>query len=308
LRARFPQENRWHARCKIFGELPEEDVVRPIILRVVIVLALAIVAAHGTANATGIVDNFESYGLGTFPGPPWLDAGALDPQPPAATLPSAMVVATTDAFGNPTNALAVRDEVSLLSGVYYPVPVSSSYSLAADIRVDRFNNNPTYPATDFAMQLTFAQLSSNLYTAPQVGIYASTFTETWRLFLIPSDGGIGADIDLGLGITQGLWYRVQLDFDSIAGGWHARIADAGTGTTLVNQTGTFSDWTSASGLFDGVAFIEGEGSPDTTIGNLALVDNINVTATPEPASTGLLLASSIGIAIVRRGKRKRSTL
>jgi PEP-CTERM motif len=194
--------------------------------------------------------------------------------------------------------------VSLLSGIYYPVPLSNTYSLAADIRVDRFNDHPTFPATDFAMQLTFAQLGTNLYTAPQVGIYASTFTETWRLFLIPSDGNNGADIDLGLAVTRGLWYRVQLDFDSIDGGWHAQIADAGSGVSLVNQTGTFSNWTPSAGLFDGVAFIEGEGSPDTTIGNLALVDNINVTATPEPATTGLFLAGILFGELTRRNRRQ----
>jgi hypothetical protein len=138
------------------------------------------------------------------------------------------------------------------------------------------------------MQLTFAQLSGNLYLAPQVGIHASTFTETWRAFLIPSDAIPGADIDLGLSVLVGSWYRLRLDFDAIAGQWHAQIADAAPGTSLVDATDTFIGWTATSGLFDGVAFIEGEGTVGTTVGNLALVDNINVTAIPEPATTGLL--------------------
>lgn len=74
------------------------------------------------------------------------------------------------------------------------------------------------------------------------------------------------DIDLGLAVLEGLWYRLQLDFDAIAGQWHAQIADDATGTMLVDTTGVFSGWTAASGLFDGVAFIEGEGSPNTTVG------------------------------------------
>jgi hypothetical protein len=108
-------------------------------------IVFGVLAVSGTAGATGIIDDFETYGLGTFPSPPWFDAGALDPQPPVATLPSAMVVATLDAQGNPTQALSVRDEVALLSGIYFPVPFANNYSLAADIRVDRFNNNPSIP-------------------------------------------------------------------------------------------------------------------------------------------------------------------
>jgi len=270
--------------------------------RLALILALSL-AVGRTASATGIVDDFESYGLGTFPSPPWLDAGGFMPLPPASTLPSASVVSTLDALGNPTNALAVRDEVALLSGIYFPVPVSNTYSLAADIRVDRFNDLTTSPAVDFAMQLTFAQLSDNLYIAPQVGIYASSFTESWRLFLIPGGGGVtGADIDLGLAVGLGLWYRLQLDFDATAGTWHAQIADASNGSILVNQMGAFADWQPSFGPFDSVAFIEGEGGLGITTANLALVDNINVTSSPvpEPATTSLVGGVLALLALARR--------
>ena len=46
------------------------------------------------------------------------------------------------------------------------------------------------------MQLTFAQEDGNFASAPQVGLYASSFTHGWRLFFVGAVSG-DADIDLG---------------------------------------------------------------------------------------------------------------
>jgi len=48
-----------------------------------------------------IIDNFESYGLGLLPSPTWLDAGAVLPIGRIPPFPSAYVISTLDAFGNP---------------------------------------------------------------------------------------------------------------------------------------------------------------------------------------------------------------
>jgi hypothetical protein len=262
-------------------------------LRTTLLCSLIVSAGAATSGATGIVDTFESYPLGTFPGPAWSDVATFDPQAPIGTLPSAFVVQTTDAFGGPTQALAVRDENALVAGIYAPVPVSSTYSLAADLRVDRFSNDSPDPAADWAMQLTFAQLQSNFYATPQAGIYASSLTGGWRLFLIDSTHTVFADEDLGLAVTLGRWSRVAFDLDALTGGWHVTIGDVASGTTLLDKSGIFSNWTTSSGLFDSVAFFDGD--PDGTVANLAYVDNINVTSTPvpEPATLSLLLLSGL---------------
>lgn len=256
-----------------------------------------------TARATGIVDDFESYALGSLPSPAWLDVATFDPQSPFSTLPSAFVVGTTDAFGNPTQALAVRDENALVSGIYSPVPVSDEYSLAADLRVDRFSNNPVGPASDWAMQLTFAQQQSNYYSTPQAGVYASSQTQGWRLFLIDSTLTAFADQDLGLPVSLGVWYRVQFELDAVTGEWRVVIGDIASGSTLLDQTGTFAGWTAGSGLFDSVSFFDGD--PNGDVANLAYVDNVNVTANtvPEPGSLSLVLLGGAFACWARRSRR-----
>jgi hypothetical protein len=263
------------------------------ITRLLIVTSL--LGAASMARATGVADDFESYAVGTFPSSQWSDAGAFMPIPPVASLPSATVVSTTDAFGNPTQALAVTDQVAAVSGIYQAVPLSSQYSLAADMRVDRYSNNPDTVTTDWAMQLTFAQLTRTFYNTPQAGIFASSLTQGWRVFLIDSTDTVFADIDLGVAATTGTWYRVGFDLDAGTGAYRVRITDIATSTLLTDTSGVFAGWTADSGRFDAVSFFDGEGSPTATIGNLALVDNINVEATPVPEpSSALLLALGLG--------------
>jgi hypothetical protein len=267
--------------------------------------ALAILARP--AAATGVVDDFESYVPGAFPSPTWSDAGGLFPEPPAATLPSAGVIATTDAFGAATQALAINNEVSLVRGIYQAVPLSSQYSLVADIRVDQYSVNAPASATDWAMQLTFANTGMNLYAAPQAGIYASSLTGDWRLFWIADTTPSGADIPLGIPATVGTWYRVSLDLETANGGYRAVVSDINAGTTLVDLSGSFVGWAPGDGQYDAVAFIGGEGTEGQTVANIGVVDNINVVVQPVPVPAAIwLLGSGLGM-LGWFGRRRRIT-
>ncbi len=257
-----------------------------------------------SAFATGISDNFQSYTPGTFPSPTWLDVGKILPSP-GQTLPSATVVNTTDANGNPTQALSIADQIAFSRGIYATVPVSATYSLAADIRVDQYSLKPDSTVSDWAMQLTFAEAGiQNFASTPQAGIYASSLTKDWRLFLI---GGPGADISLGVPATIGTWYRVELDFDVLSSTFHSVIKDAATGTTLVDQFNTIAGLTAADTQYDSIAFFGGETSANPGQADLAVVDNVNISAVgsvPEPGSLALLASGLIGsLAIRRRTKR-----
>lgn len=268
-------------------------------MRIGSLLLVVGMAAATPSAATGVADDFESYAPGAFPAPTWLDAGAFMPLPPVATLPSATVELTTDAFGNLTRALAMSAQVALVSGIYAPVSLSSFYTLAADIRVDRFSDAASVPPEDFAIQLTFASLVDNLYIAPQAGIYAASQSQDWRLFLI--DSGY-LDLPL-LPVTLGQWVRLRLDVQQTTGAWRATIDDIASGVRLVDQNGLFPSWGPGSGQWDAVAFIEGEGSP-STVSNLAWVDNVNVTTRPVPAPAPLILLGSgaAALAALRRGR------
>jgi hypothetical protein len=257
------------------------------------------------ASATGISDNFESYAPGVFPSPPWLDVATVLPGPGQPS-PSAFVTDTTDAFGNPTQALGLLDAVSLGRGIYFPVPVSATYSLASDIRVDRYSDKPGGPAQDWAMQLTFADAGlDNFAFTPQAGIYASSLTGTWRLFLI---GGPGLDQDLGIPATIGTWYRVQLDFDVNTSTFRSQISDILTGNVLVDKLTTVAGLTPADTPYNSIAFFGGETTPGDTVADQAVVDNINISATgvvPEPPSIALT-AAGIGLLILGRRRLRYS--
>jgi hypothetical protein len=265
---------------------------------VVVMFALA------GASASTITDNFESYALGTFPSPTWLDAGAVlaDPRTP---VPSATVVATTDAFGNPTQALAIANAISFSRGIYAPVPISSSYTLTADIRVDQYSDHSDGSAADWAMQLTFAEVGvRNFATTPQSGIYASAFTGTWRLFVIPAAGGPGVDMDLAVPATIGAWYKVHLDLNVGTATFHSVITDVATGNVLVNRLDTIAGLTPADMPYDSIAFFGGETSGGgDTVADLSVVDNVNISAsTPEP-STLLLIGSGLSLLATRLRRR-----
>jgi PEP-CTERM motif len=262
-------------------------------------IAVVLFALAG-ASASTISDNFESYALGTFPSPTWLDVGTVEPSL-GTPIPSATVVATTDAFGHPTQALATANALANSRGIYATVPISNYYTLAADIRVDQYSDHPTDTTVDWAMQLTFANAGViNFCCTPQAGIYASSLTEGWRLFVI---GGPGADIDLGVPANIGTWYKVQLTFDVSTATFHSVIVNDATGMVLVNRFDTVLGLNASNTQYNSIAFFGGEGSAADTLPNLAVVDNVNISATTPEPSTLLLIGSGLSLLATRLRKR-----
>jgi hypothetical protein len=259
-----------------------------------------------TMLATTITDNFESYAPGTFPSAKWKDVGTVH-TPPGQTLPSALVVSTTDAFGNQTQALGLVDQVAPSRGIYANVPVSANYTLAADIRVDRYSDHPEATTADWPMQLTFAEAGiSNFASTPQAGIYASSLARDWRLFVI--DSGPGADISLAVPANIGTWYHVQLDFNALTDTFRSRISDVFTGTLLVDQTNTIAGMKPTDTRYNSIAFFGGEVSTHTTVADQAVVDNVNISGrgsqAPEP-STVTLAATALAFLALRLRKEAR---
>lgn len=271
---------------------------------IVVVVAVCLISA-GTMQGGTITDNFSGYAVGTFPSPTWQDVGTVLPGP-GQPVPSALVVSTTDAFGNPIQALGLVDQVSYSRGIYATTPVSSNYTLSADIRIDQYSNAPSAPSSDWAMQLTFAEAGvDNFAFTPQAGIYASSLTGDWRLFLIGGAGGPDADIDLGVPANIGTWYQVQLNFDSLDATFQSKITNILTGTVLVDQTNTIAGLTPAEAAYNSIAFFGGETSPGSTVADQAVVTNINTSATgtvPEPP-TALLIAIAVGFVALGQFRR-----
>ena len=251
---------------------------------------------HGKGGHFSRPETFKHDAVGSFPNG-WIDAALVDPANPAPK-PSAEVVRTTDAFGHPTKALATLPAIADSQGIYRPIESSDFYSLHADVRVDQFSGfDPTPdlvacgcpPGTeiglDFPMQVGFGQLqgTTDLAHVPTIAVLASSETGTWQILAATTN--VLADIDLGLPVTLGQWYGIDVDLDALTGTLHDRITDAATGAVLNDTTVSLLDfgaWNPAvDGMFDVADFIEGEvslnhGDVPKTPPGLAVIDNIAV--------------------------------
>lgn len=257
-----------------------------LVLRAPSLSLLALAAIFGVASSAAAQsigsDDFESGAIGSLPLCPWFDVALIDPTPPNPPSPSASIVSTLGSSGRATQALSIGDAIAPSQGIYALVPVSSVYSVRADVRVDRFSDNPTFSTLDWAMQIGVGKLdgSTDLAFTPQVGIYASAFTQSWRLYAVGNSYISGADIELGVPVEIGVWYRVQVDLAAGTGEARSRIWNAGTGTLLVDQTDVIPLWTPADGIFDRLMLMDGETGGTATISNLAMVDNVEFSSTP----------------------------
>lgn len=272
-------------------------------MRTSLLFTTVVFVASTNASAVAISDTFESYAPGTFPSPTWLDVATVFNS--GQIIPSASIVTTTDAQGNPTQAVAIRDQLGSSRGIYAPTAIGRFYALQADIRPDRYTPDSLFPTTDWAMQLTFANSTvSSFNGTPQAGIYASSLTRGWRLFLIGEVSSI-LDVDLGVAANLDTWYTVSLDADALLGTFRSRIFDTATGNLLVDNTTTATGWTPAEANWNSIAFFGGDLSG--TVANQAVVDNVNVTSSgtiPEPSS--LAMFGAAGLALIGARRRKQN--
>lgn len=267
---------------------------------------LAVVAAIAVSATAGaqVADDFQSYALGVLPSPTWHDAGLVLPGTRVPSFPSGYVINTLDKHGNPTKAVTTVGDLADSKGIFAFVPVSQVYTLFADVRVDRYSDAAQSPSADWAMQLTFGQNGvSNWASTPQAGIYASSLTGGWRLYVTTNSAF--ADIDLGVSALLGVWYTIQQSLDVNTGQFHSQIWDGATGASLLDQYNTISGWVPADAQFDAFAFFGGDLSANDRIGNIGVIDNVNITAvaTPEPASMFLMITGILPVLAIARRRR-----
>jgi hypothetical protein len=248
--------------------------------------ALPLGPTTATSAAGAADEDFETDALAALPGCPWLDVGQV-PTVTTAPNPSATVVATTDADGQPTQALALVDAVADSQGIYRPVPVSSRYVVAADMRVDQLSDGGTLPYQEGA-GVFVAQLNGdlNLCCVPAVGIYASSVMQGWRLYVV-GISGLFEDIDLTVPVTIGAWQRVEFELITTTGAIRSRIWDLATDTLVLDQVTTIAGWTPGDGDYDILAVVDVEVSKESTIGNEMVFDNISYQlGFDEPCTSG----------------------
>ncbi|HTY17811.1 MAG TPA: PEP-CTERM sorting domain-containing protein [Myxococcota bacterium] len=274
--------------------------MRLAVARRLCVCLLAAAALAAPARAASIFDDFESYAPGSFPSPTWSDVRSV--ALPNAPLPSAQVIATTDAFGHPTQALQTLDAVSPSEGIYTSIDPADQHDLAGDVRVDRYGTlGPgASPSSDWPAMLGLSDIIAGsdvcCFPTPQLGIYASTQTQGWRLYAIDAAGN-ATDIDLGAAAAVGTWYHVDLDVDALTGSVTSRVVDIATGTLVIDRTDVIPGWTATD--FDAIAFFDGELSePD--VAGLGSLDNVSYAAVPEPGTLSLVSLGLVAASLAWR--------
>jgi hypothetical protein len=280
------------------------------------VLATTVLAATPAAAAP-LTDTFESYAAGSFPAPAWSDFASFYPALPSylpPLLPSMTVQATTDAFGNGTQALQGADGgAGPARGVYALQASSSTLSLAADVRIVRYANTDAGAAVSADVAVEVGMFNADPSNAPFLSIYASSQSHGWRLSYT-GDAAISADADdydLGAAALPGVWYHVALELDRQSGSFHSRITDIASGTLLVDSVIGHANWLPGSDNFNGIYLASYEnaaqlpwGPGSTTVSNLAQFDNVNYAAVPEPQTWLLMVVGLCAIARTRSRTRR----
>jgi len=235
----------------------------------------------GSVSGQVIDEDFEDETLGQFPACPWQDAVTLQQLFNPAPDPSVTVELTTDASGDPTQALSLVDAIADDQGIFQPIHISAEYFVSADVRVDRFSDNSLGPASDWVMEIGVGHIveGTSLCCVPQIGPYISSMTQGWRLF-VAGAAGTNDDIDLEAPVLLDTWYHVEVSLTSATGQMHTVIKKIADDEVVVDRVDAVDGWTVEDARFDSAVFFDGEGSPDVTISNLAVIDNIVVQVVP----------------------------
>ncbi len=247
-------------------------------------LVLALTGRHAGA---AIVDTFESYVPGTFPGGAWRDIGtSADPSP---DMPTGQVIETTGPDGAPTRAFQVHHRRTTSQGLIADIDVADRHRVRASLRVDV---HPTPPRVgDWTSAMGFFQEDGppiDINREPQGVVYV--YDGTWYFYgATRSTNFINVRISDVL-VMSDVWYDVTLEADTATGEFAIRVSDIG-GSVLVDTSVAIPNFEPARGLYNRVAVFDGEYTTGTTAPGQFTVDNLHYVPSPGAAMLLLLGAS-----------------
>lgn len=230
-----------------------------------------------------IVETFESYASGTFPGGVWRDMGTS--AIPSPDMPTGEVIQTIGPDGALTRAFQVYHRRTTSQGLIADIDVADRHRVRASLRVDI---HPTPPRIgDWTGALGFFQEDGppvDINREPQGVVYV--YDRTWHFYgaTRPSNF-INMQISDVL-VVPGAWYDVSLEADTATGEFAIRVSDV-EGSVLVDTSVTIPNFEPARGLYNRVAVFDGEYAAGSTAPGQFSVDNL--TYVPLPGAAILLL-------------------
>lgn len=260
-------------------------------------LVLALAARHAGAV---IVDTFESYVPGTFPGGVWRDIGTS--AIPSPDMPTGQVIETIGPDGAATRAFQVYHRRTTSQGLIANIDVADRHRVRASLRVDI---HPAPPRIgDWTGAMGFFQEDGppvDINREPQGVVYV--YDRTWYFYgaTRPSNF-INVQISDVL-VLPGVWYDVSLEADTATGEFAIRVADFG-GSVLVDTSVTIPNFELARGLYNRVAVFDGEYTAGSSAPGQFSVDNL--TYVPSPGAVVLLLIGASRRATRREASRCRA--
>ena len=255
-------------------------------------VGLVTLAQNAAAQPVLLDDDFESYQAGSLPDGPWSDVTSRIDAPTVPS-PSATVIDTTDAFGNPTRALQTVDAIGTSSGVLAEFAPVAASRLSVDVRIDQFTNVRSGATWSIAVGYLQDSAVDDLNLGPQAVVYAAIGAPTYRVFVF--NDGIAYDFAIpGATITLGSWVNIDLAIDSAIGSLEASVIDPVSGQVLGAVERTFDVWSPSDAEFDAIALFDGVyRTSGGTRGGQATLDNVVHTVIPAPGGAAVLLGATL---------------
>jgi len=263
--------------------------------------AIGVFMLLGTPAWGGVIDDFESYEIGAFPGGSWHDASDHIDNPTIPS-PSASVIQTTNASGNQTQAVQIHgDGIGTSGGIAMSVEHSMIQRFETDIRIDQTGNG-SYPNWTYAAGFFQETDQNDLISMPQAVVYSLNNSQAFRLYIHNADGNGGLIRDLSLGAARyelDTWYRIVMEVNTDTGEFLTTIVNLESDEEVINRTLNVDGWNSDFAQYDLISVNDGEyGNNPGTLGNIATIDNVNYV--PAPASAWVVGLSVLGLLERRR--------
>jgi len=206
----------------------------------------------------GFGESFEDVLVGGQPGAPWLDiAERIDD--PTVPSPTATVIDTIGADGEPTQALQLQDAIGTSQGIFAEIDPAAHHRVTANIRVDQYTDAVDGVSWPIALGLAQSGTGGDPSDDPHalVSVHADG---SWHLRILNGRAG-DPELDMTLlfpEVELDRWYEVSLEAETATGSFRVELSDPATGELLGEQVALAPVWDVGYAAYDAIAFFDGE--------------------------------------------------